>query len=177
MDFHLQRLSAPLVEPVSLDEAKEQCRIRHSSADARLTRLIRSAREQAEQLTRRALIRQVWQQTQCAIGPCIPLQRWPVLQVGAVLVDGDQLADDAFSVRLGDGAYVVVPGVACGAEVVVTFDAGYGDAPADVPESLRDWMLVKIADAYNNPSSVVIGTINSRLDFVDGLLAPFEVPR
>ncbi|MDU4255576.1 phage head-tail connector protein [Pseudomonas sp.] len=177
MDFHLQQLSPPQIEPVTLDEAKEQCRIRHGQADTRLSRLIRSAREQVEGRTRRALIRQTWQQTQAGGAQCIQLQRWPVLEVTEVTVAGVPLDADQYRVRKGDGASVtLLAGPVC-AEVVVTFAAGYGDGGEDIPESLRDWMLVRIADAYNNPGAVVIGTINSKLDFVDELLSQFIVPR
>ncbi|MOA67845.1 hypothetical protein D3C78_1951870 [compost metagenome] len=57
------------------------------------------------------------------------------------------------------------------------FTAGYGSDAASVPASIRDWMLVQIADAYANPAAVLIGVSSSRLDFIDGLLAPYIVPR
>lgn len=177
MTWHLERISAPLLEPVTLDEAKAQCRVRHSLDDDRLTRLIASAREQAEARTRRALISQGWRQTSPASCGRIRLERWPVLAVTAVQVDGQQLDLGACRVRLGDDGYVEPLDGWPGREVVVEFTAGYGSTAASVPASIRDWMLVQIADAYGNPGAVVIGTITSRLDYIDGLLTPFEVPR
>jgi uncharacterized phiE125 gp8 family phage protein len=179
MHIRLNRTTAPAVEPVTVDQAKEQCRVRHSSADARLERLIASAREQAEARTRRALITQDWQQTQCpGAHSSIPLQRWPVQEVLSVHVDGVLLDPSAYRVNLGDEASVVAKsGSWPGEEVVVLFRAGYGSEPAAVPASLCDWMLVHIADAYANPNAVVIGVSSGRMDFVDDLLNPFVVPR
>lgn len=177
MDYHLQLLQPPTVEPITLAEAKEQCRIRHEHSNQRLGRLIQSAREQAEGATRRAMLRQTWEQTQVLRGSRIPLQRWPVLVVDQVTADGETLADSLYRVRPGDGACVQLIGDYCGAEVAVTFQAGYGDQASAVPASLREWMLTKVADAYANPGAAVIGTINSKLDFIDALLGPFVVPR
>lgn len=177
MGWHLERTSAPQVEPVSLAEAKAQCRIRHSLDDARLTRLITSAREQAEARTRRALISQGWRQSSPASCGRIRLERWPVLAVTGVQVDGQPLGLSACRVRLGDDAYVEPLGNWPGREVEVEFTAGYGSDAASVPASIRDWMLVQIADAYANPGAVLIGVSSSRLDFIDGLLAPYIVPR
>lgn len=177
MTWHLERIVAPLVEPVTLAEAKTQCRVRHAHDDDRLTRLIASAREQAEARTRRALIAQDWRQTSPTSCGRICLERWPVLEVKAVLVDGQPLGLGAYRVRAGDDGYVEPVDGWQGREVVVEFAAGYGSEAASVPASIRDWMLVQIADAYANPGAVVIGTITSRLDFIDSLLIPYIVPR
>lgn len=177
MTWHLERITAPLVEPVSLAEAKAQCRVRHSHDDDRMTRLIASAREQAEGRTRRALISQDWRQTSPATCGRIRLERWPVLEVSAVQVDGLPLDPSTYSVRLGDDGYVDPVSGWPGREVVVEFVAGYGSEAASVPASIRDWMLVQIADAYANPTAVVIGVTASRLDFIDSLLTPYIVPR
>ena len=79
--------------------------------------------------------------------------------------------------RLGDDGYVEPVDGWPGTEVVVEFSAGYGSEAGSVPASIRDWMLVQIADAYANPSAVLIGVTASRLDFIDGLLTPYIVPR
>ncbi|MEH6564638.1 MAG: hypothetical protein V7756_04855 [Halopseudomonas sp.] len=179
MHIRLSRTAAPAVEPVTEAEAKEQCRVRHSQADLRLARLITSAREQAEGRTRRALITQQWEQSQCPGAACsIPLQRWPVQEVLSVHVDGALLDPSAYRVNTGEEASVTAKsGHWPGEEVVISYQAGYGDDPGDVPAGLRDWMLVHVADAYANPNAIVIGTISGRMTFVDDLLNPFVVPR
>lgn len=177
MDCRLQLVAGPAKEPVTEEEAREQCRIRHSQSDSRLRRLIKSAREQAEGRTRRALIRQEWKQTQRTSSQRIRLVRWPVLAVLEVSVGGVPLDLAGLRIGLGDDGYVESD-VSFGCpDVEVRYEAGYGSEPADVPESIRDWMLVQIADAYANPGSVVIGTINSKLDFIDGKLNQYIVPR
>ncbi|PKM30226.1 MAG: hypothetical protein CVV07_07360 [Gammaproteobacteria bacterium HGW-Gammaproteobacteria-11] len=179
MHIRSVRVADPQVEPITLPEAKAQCHVRHTQADDRLVRLIKSAREQAESRTRRALITQEWRQVQT---PCahesIPLQRWPVQEVLSVTVAGVPLVEEQYVAIAGDEACVEPTGNGWPAgEVVVHYQAGYGDAPGDVPASLVDWMLVQIADAYANPSAVVIGTITARLNFIDGLLNEYIVPR
>lgn len=176
MGYRLRLLTPPAREPVEITDARDQCRIRHVHDDGRLARLIASAREQAEAITRRALIAQEWEQTSVATRELVRLERWPVAAVVAVLVDGVPLDSQSFTAELGDDASI--SSVAwLDRKVTVRYRAGYGEAPSDVPASIRDWMLVKIADAYANPGSVVIGTINSRLDFVDEQLNQFIVPR
>lgn len=59
---------APIIEPVSLAEAKLQCRVDGTDEDELLATLIQSAREMVEDETRRALLTQTWDYV---------LQLWP----------------------------------------------------------------------------------------------------
>ena len=58
----------------------------------------------------------------------------------------------------------------------MTFDAGYGN-PADVPEGLKSWMLLRIGSLYQNREEVAAmarGKIDP-LPFIDGLLDPYRM--
>src|SRR6185312_8936387 len=61
-------LTAPAVEPLTLDEAKSYLRIDTADEDATVTALIAAARLHVEALTRRALVTQTWRLT---------LDAWP----------------------------------------------------------------------------------------------------
>lgn len=63
-------------------------------------------------------------------------------------------------------------------DIEVTYVAGYGDAPCNVPAGIRRWMLFYINTLYENREAVVIGmTVNPiPNEFVDGLLDPYLIP-
>lgn len=177
--MRLSRIQPPAAEPVTLDEAKYQCKDRHTQADAALTRAIRAARELAEQRTGRALITQQWRQTE----PCAPteirLRVWPVTAVDKVTVDGVDLTPADYTAYLGDDPRLLPNGdvVWQGRRVDVEYTAGYGASGDDVPAPITRWMLHQIANAHEHSGSVVLGISVSELTFVDHLLDPWIVPR
>jgi len=57
--------------------------------------------------------------------------------------------------------------------ITVRWVAGYGDAAADVPQPIKQWMLLQIGNMYENREAMSIGQIVSPLPFADGLLAPY----
>lgn len=59
----LQRLVEPTVEPITLAEAKAQCKVEFSDDDALLTALISAARDYAENRIERSLCTQTWMLT------------------------------------------------------------------------------------------------------------------
>ena len=71
----LKRIVDPSIEPVTLDQAKAQCRVDPdiTESDERLTSYIKAARELAEDFTKRAFIEQRWRYTL----PGFPIiERW-----------------------------------------------------------------------------------------------------
>jgi uncharacterized phiE125 gp8 family phage protein len=57
----------------------------------------------------------------------------------------------------------------------VTFDAGFGDNPADVPAAIREAMLMLLVDRFENRGAVSHETIPTSVPFgVDFKLAPFR---
>lgn len=61
--------------------------------------------------------------------------------------------------------------------VTVDYTAGYGPAASDVPEGIRNWILIRVATLYENRESVAIlsrGKIEP-LPYMDTMLDPFGV--
>ncbi|HEX7823634.1 MAG TPA: head-tail connector protein, partial [Mycobacterium sp.] len=58
--------------------------------------------------------------------------------------------------------------------IAVNYTAGYGDAAADVPQGLRNWILLRVATMYANREESVPGAV-TQLPHVDGLLDPFNI--
>jgi hypothetical protein len=63
--------------------------------------------------------------------------------------------------------------------VEVTFRCGYADAAANVPEGIRNWMLMRVGAAYENREEIVVGSrlVSIDLPFVDALLDEFRFVR
>lgn len=177
--MRLTLITPPAVEPVTLEEAKYQCKIRHTQADAALAKAIRAARELAEQRTGRALIDQGWQQIEPCATAEIRLGVWPVTAVTRVSVDGADLAPADYTVYLGDDPRLLpVGGINWqGRSVSVEYTAGYGASGDDVPSAISRWMLHQIANTHEHSGTVVLGVSVSELKFVDRLLDPWIIPR
>lgn len=176
--MRLTRTLPPAVEPISLAEAKYQCKIRHTQADDALATAIRAARELAEERTGRALVTQGWSQLERCAPAEVRLGAWPVQAVTRVAVDGLELGASGYVVFLGDDPCISPVGESwAGKQVVVEFTAGYGDAGSDVPAAIKRWALHQVANAMEHSGSVVVGTIASELKFVEHLLDPYIIPR
>lgn len=179
------RLSGPAAEPVSVAEARAYLRVDNGDEDELIAALIVAAREQVEAATRRALIAQEWR---------LVLDEWPAR--GRVDVVPAPLASlDAARIFDADGTAQAIdlqhfvpdrsrdqlaflpwtlpkPGRArAGIELDVT--VGYGAAPDDVPEPLRQAMRLLLGHAYE--SRGVTGAASVRSFGVAALLAPFRV--
>lgn len=70
--MNLRRVIAPTTDPVLVAELKEHLRILSSAEDAKLTRLITSARERAEAYMRRAIVNSTWEVTFANWPTCWP---------------------------------------------------------------------------------------------------------
>lgn len=60
MDYTLDLVTAPAIEPISVAEVKNAVRVDHSTDDTLIGYLITAARSNAEAFTRRAFITQTW---------------------------------------------------------------------------------------------------------------------
>lgn len=167
-------ITPPVIEPVSVPDAKEQATVEHTEHDAMFERLIQAAREEAEQRTGRALLSQVWQQRGDAEGNVVFLRRWPVLDVVSVSDERGLLDASAWQAERGDFPVVIATEGFQGT-VTVEYAAGYGDAPSDVPTPIRQWILATVSAMYEHREKAVSGTITSEFSFLDGLLDPYRV--
>ena len=63
--------------------------------------------------------------------------------------------------------------------VQVNYTAGYGTSAANVPEGIRQWLMLRVATMYENREEVAIlgrGKVDP-LPYVDTLLDPYRVPQ
>lgn len=181
-------LTPPVVEPLTLAEAKAHLRVEHADEDVLVGGLIKAARVHVEAATRRALITQRWRlmrdgwpsDGRLAVAPA------PLKQLVAARIynsDGTTQALDlaAFIVdkagavlTLTSGA-IVAPGRAA-AGIEIDFDVGYGDTAADVPEPLRQAIRLLLTHWYENRGMAAASRETAaRPASVSALIAPYRV--
>ena len=180
-------LTAPAIEPVSLDEAKAHLRVEHSDDDEVVAALIAGSRIHVEAQTRRALITQSWRLTadgwpQDGRLPVVPgpLQELVAARVYDFEGVARTIAIEAFVLDRGASALAFAPWalpspgrLAAGIELDVT--VGYGDAAIDVPEPLRQAIRLLVAHWYENRGLAAIGTVTVLPSTVAALLAPYRM--
>ena len=142
-------VSGPVVEPLSLAEAKSWIKVDASDEDALIQSLIISARIAVEAATNRFLISQQWRLVMDAwpVGGSLALALTPVRSVSRIrTLDAAGVASDVpvaqYSLdasldhaRILLGPAVPTPGVATNG-ITIDLMVGYGDATA-VPEPFR----------------------------------------
>jgi uncharacterized phiE125 gp8 family phage protein len=188
--MNLSLITAPTMEPVSLESAKLHARIDSALENSIVESQIVAARERAEVFTGRQLITATWELWL----EDFPDQRWievplpPLKTVTHVkYYDSDGVLQTFSS---GDYSVITPSGPHCLPGVIwlkataswpytycyhrpdavqVRFVAGYGATGADVPQSIRQAMLLHITDHFDNRSEAS-GTAS-----VDALLWPFRV--
>ncbi len=189
----LSQLSAPATEPLALAEAKLHLRVDAdlTDDDTLISALIVAARQQAEHRTGRALISQQWR-----LGldqfpdDSLELPKPKLVSVQSVTY----LDSNGTRQTLAGGDYEVITDEMVGqlvpafgkswpscrehpGSVRVDYTCGFG-AAADVPQSIKAWMLLAIATWYENREALTAGQPVAELPrcFWEGLLDPFWVP-
>ncbi len=183
-------VTPPSVEPVSLAEAKQWLRVETDAEDTLVSSLIVSARLVAEQTTRRLLLSQGWRILLDAwpSGDVFDLPLAPLLSVDAIRMrdaaGGVQTLDVAsYMADLGPDrsrlAFVSPPPSPAramnGVEIDVT--AGYGADAGDVPQPIRQAMLMLIAHWFENRGDVFDHDRASLPAPVAALLSPWRRAR
>lgn len=167
---------APSIEPVTLEEAKQHCRVWDDSDDEYLVGLIVAARRWCESYCSRSLITTRWREvfTDFPGYGAFRVLRAPLLSVSSIVyidsAGASQTLDAATYVTLSDCepgevrlAYgktwpsVRSEGVA--APVTLTYDAGYGTTADSVPASIRHAIKLMIGHWFENREPIVTGTI------------------
>lgn len=188
----LKLIAAPAVEPVLLTDAKTQLAIDDTDSDTVLTRRCTSAREWAENFLQGALISQTWELVLDAFpyGP-IPIGRPPLQSVTSIKyldADGVQQTLDAadYVVDIDSDPGRVYPAYgkswpstqSIENAVRIRFVAGYGDAGADVPNPIKEAILIAIGHWTNYQSSDEYGVTMTRVPFAaEALLQPYRYLR
>lgn len=203
----LKLITAPLHMPITLAEAKAHMRVDGTADDALIAGLIGSAVEAAQNITRRQLVTATYDYTlpgfpaPTRMNPLAAIELLaPPLQavLGIYYVDSTGVEQP-----LPCGSYVVdtyslVPGVypAVGASwpspqegpnaVRVRYICGWPMSAAVSPpvwigpDSIKSWLLVRVATMYEQREAVAVGSGYAVADlsrpFVDGLLDPYVIP-
>lgn len=187
----LKLITAPAIEPVTLKEAKLHLRLTGTDRDALVVMLIKAVTRRAEVITRTALITQTWEETFDYFPSTIRLEKSPLQSVTSIKyfdVDGVEqtLSDTLYQVDAVSMPSRIIP--AYGEswpdlrteklnKITIRYVCGFGSEASDVPETVRQWILVRLADLFDNPQAVAIGTIVSELpySYIDGLLDDVKV--
>jgi uncharacterized phiE125 gp8 family phage protein len=181
-----RRTVDPLVEPITLAQAKAHLRVDGSDEDVMIAGFIVAARQACEQRTQRAMIESTYVTTLPGFESRMQLQG-PLLAVSAVkYLDAagseqtlspsayvvDQYALPPAVLRASDATW---PTVAAGRPdaVRITYTAGYATAAA-VPAPLVQWMLLQIGNMHQHRESTVGGTV-AELPYADALLQPYRL--
>lgn len=184
----------PLVEPVTLTEAKLHLKVDHTEDDSLITILIQAARETIEQKTNRSLITQTrtmkmdyfprnygygYKQDWAAI----TLPFGPVSSITSVkYYDEDEVQQTLSSTLYWVDSNSGVPKVVVKDSwpstytmpnaVEIIYVAGYGSASSNVPKALKHAMYLIIGHLYENREQA--GKIQHELPFgVHELIAPY----
>jgi uncharacterized phiE125 gp8 family phage protein len=183
-------LTPPAVEPVTLADIKAFLRVEHNDDDAVISGLIAAARTHVEVQTRRALITQTWRlirdawprDGRIAVLP-VPLVDIVAVRVfdehgTAQSIDLDGFVTDAAAAPaiIAFASWsVAAPGRMAGG-VEIDIEAGYGDAPDDVPAPLRQAMRVLVAHWFESRGLAALGRSVAELPAgFAGLIAPYRV--
>lgn len=176
--------TAPTIEPVTVDEAKNFCRIDLTEDDSLITNLITAARQASENYTGRAYINQSITYSTDTNSLFIPLPKIPYSSCTTVkYLDTDNawqaltVTTDYDVTKRGEAGVVTLlttpsvddRGVAT---VEVVYVAGYGATAASVPYALKQAILMRVAALYERRSEASEG---STLDEAHILERPYKV--
>ncbi len=191
--YSLKVVTPPALEPVSLAEAKLQCRLDDDLTmdDQLISTLISAARGYCENETNRAFVNTTFDLKMDGFWDCeIRLPRAPASSVTSVTyLDTDGVSQtwsaSEYSVDINAEPGRITraygfswPSTRCIENAVtVRYVAGYGAAASSVPEDIKAAMKLIIGHLYANRESVVVGTITAVLPLaVESLLNRFRLP-
>jgi len=146
--------------PVSLTEAKSHLKVDTIADDTYITSIIKAATQLSEEYTNRFFIDTVIDQTCSDFAQLQTLFKSKVEPSEIQLTDGQSFP----TITKRNDA------------VVARYTVGYGSAASDVPEIIKQAILLTIGNFYQNRNSVVIGRIATELPMnVKWLLDTYKV--
>lgn len=164
-------VTAPTVEPVSLDEVKEHLRVTTFDQDNLIASYISAARESIELQTGKSLAAGTYRWvSESDIGYCNRLPLWPVATITEVsfldvddtrVILTDYIADnDRSSI-----SFSTLPG---GTALNVTFTT----IATPIPPSLRAALFLLVTDLYEQGGAVITGVPVAINPTIDRLMQP-----
>lgn len=181
--------SPPATEPVLLAEAKAYVQVTAAADDILIDGLIETMCRRVEEEIGRSLITQTRTVTLDAhqVRPGLVLPRGPVQSITSFETYG---ADGSTTAASASAYYLAGDRVALSEDpgapewptldryvdaALITYVAGYGDAPADVPAPIRQAIMYAVREAYYQRDRYVVGTSVTTLpDQARALLAPYR---
>jgi uncharacterized phiE125 gp8 family phage protein len=183
----------PVIEPITLADAKLHLRVDSNTEDALIASLILTSRMHIEATLDLALITQSWSYFTDA-WPADPVMRLPMRPVQAITALRQYAADGSYETiapnryildgtgppaRLvrRDAPSFVKPGRAANG-IEIAFTAGYGNTAADVPAAIRQSILLLVAHWYDNRDVASASTQPAGIPaLITDLLNPYRMPR
>jgi uncharacterized phiE125 gp8 family phage protein len=179
----------PVVEPISLAEAKAYLRVSHVDEDATISRLIEAARQTVEKHLGLGLLSQSWSVffDRWPAPGYLPITLAPILAITDVKIYGDDnvaaIIDPAHyyldrlsrpaRLTMRVGRWLPQPGrVLNGIEVVLS--VGFGTTAASVPQPLREALLLLLTHYYANRGDAAAFDMPAG---IASLLDPFRLVR
>lgn len=180
-------VTAPTIEPVNLDEAKDHLNVMHYEDDALISRAISSAREQAEVFTRRVFISQTWdislknlpqQGIRLFPSPVIAIESITYVdtsgQTQTLAADQYQVVRDPHDPRIIPAYGVRWPAVLDHENSVTVRAAfGYGQA-GDVPASIKAAIFLLVGEMYQHREETGPSNLGTLPLTSERLLWPFR---
>lgn len=195
----LKRITEPTTQCVTVEDVKEFLRIGSTSEDLLLLSFIKSAERYYENYTKRALMWQQWELRQDSFeghDGDIELPRPPLSTASSNVVlsyvedttSGNTTTINATAITVD---YYSAPAVVYPSydnewpdprternAVRVTYYCGYR-TPNDVPDTIKQWVSLRVGAMYEHRESLMVGTGNFITElpysYVDGLLDEFVV--
>lgn len=190
----MKRLIAPATMPLGVDEVKEHLRVEGTDEDDKISAFILAAVDHVEEYTRRALIEQTWELVlhEFPSRDYIAIPRPPLIGVEAfeyTEAEASEPTDFSEYAADYDRNRVVLnygeswPAVTLDpvAGIRIEFVSGYFDESAspageNVPDAIKQALLLLVAHWYENREPVIVGTISADLPLtVRALLGPYRV--
>lgn len=185
-------VTPPAVEPVNLTEVKTHLRVDITDDDNLIAALITAAREYCEGFQNRVYITQTWRLWLDAWpdGSEIKIPRPPLQAVVSIKYYGADNAEyvlplsDYIVDTANEPGRIVLAYDKCWPSVTlrpanavcVEFVAGYGDGAANVPQRVKQAMLLLIGHWYDTREIAAVGHVTAEVPFtINALLWPDRV--
>lgn len=187
-------VTPPAFEPIDVQAAAQHMRLDQDVIDqdnALIGQLVTVATghlDGRDGLLGRALIKQTWTMTLPRFVRAIEILLPPLISIDEISYFDSQGAVQILDLQtitvegIGDTAPAILrplsfwPATADRAEAVsITFTAGFGPAPENVPGPIRQALLLYVAHLYENRESTIEGTLTEvPMGFYD-LIAPYRL--
>ena len=184
--------SAPALEPVTVEEAKEHLRVDGTHEDVLISSLIVTSRLHIEAALGLSLVSQAWKLVLDAwpMDAVVNIPMRPVIAVNTITVfaadgSGEVIEPANYVVDLASsppriatqGATWPKPMRAVNG-IEIDFVAGYGAMASDVPAPIRHALMLLVAHWYEHRDPIEIGSLRTAIpDSVSQLLKPFRMVR